>query len=302
MEQIIHELQDMTCLSWAKTRRSSGTARGGRPMRVFAIRDETLSPDVALGYLIYYERAKAFYIELPEDADPWNTPLLLSSFVKRGQYSVSSYWSRLWVQQRIVPPDRQNIGQILKENGLAEYDEFQLLLLTMGRCAQDDCYLEEIDGEQLPDPLPERWKTKVEDVVPLQNARLLVFFRNGEVRIADVRPLAEKDASYRPWLVHEDRFRSVEVQPGGYGVMWSERVTISDRELYEHSEAVPLTLNDFIGFVQNRIVSAGEACQILGCSRQNISDLIKRNKLHPIRRDARYKLFLRNEIIQRKQP
>ena len=37
-------------------------------MRIFAIRDESLSPDTVLGYLIYYERPKAFYIELPENA------------------------------------------------------------------------------------------------------------------------------------------------------------------------------------------------------------------------------------------
>ena len=89
-------------------------------MRIFAIKDDTLSQEIVLGYLIYYENAKAFYIELPDDADPWETPLLLSSFVKRGEHSVSSYWSRLWVQQRIIPRDRQNIGQVLKESGLTE--------------------------------------------------------------------------------------------------------------------------------------------------------------------------------------
>ena len=270
-------------------------------MRIFAIRDESLSPDTVLGYLIYYERPKAFYIELPENADPWDTPLLLSSFVKRGEHSVGSYWSRLWVQQRIVPQDRQNIGQVLKENGISVYDEFQLLMLTMGRCAQDDCYLEEIIADQMPALLTERWKTKLEDVVPMQDARLLLFFRNGEVRIADMNVLAESHTECKPYLSRKERFNAVEVQPDGYGVTWSERAMISDQELYANSERVPLSLDDFIGFVQNRVVSASEACQMLGCSRQNIDDLMKRGKLHPIRRDAKYKLFLRSEVAQRGQ-
>ena len=270
-------------------------------MRIFAIRDESLSPDTTLGYLIYYERPRAFYIELPENADPWETPLLLSSFVKRGEHSVGSYWSRLWVQQRIVPQDRQNIGQVLKENGLSSYDEFQLLMLTMGRCAQDDCYLEEISADQLPALLTERWKTKLEDVVPMQEARLLLFFRNGEVRIADMKVIADNHTECKPYLSRAERFNTVEVQPDGYGVAWSERAVISDRELYANSERVPLSLDDFIGFVQHRVVSASEACQILGCSRQNIDDLMKRGKLHPIRRDAKYKLFLRSEVTQRGQ-
>ena len=270
-------------------------------MRIFAVRDESLLPDTVLGYLIYYERPKAFYIELPENADPWETPLLLSSFVKRGEHSVGSYWSRLWVQQRIVPQDRQNIGQVLKENGISLYDEFQLLMLTMGRCAQDDCYLEEISADQLPALLTERWKTKLEDVVPMQDARLLLFFRNGEVRIADMNALAESHTECKPYLSRKDRFNTVEVQPDGYGVTWSERAMISDQELYANSEPVPLSLDDFIGFVQYRVVNASEACQMLGCSRQNIDDLMKRGKLHPIRRDAKYKLFLRSEVAQRGQ-
>ncbi len=270
-------------------------------MRIFAIRDESIERDVILGYLIYYERPKAFYIELPGDADPWETPLLLSSFVKRGQYSVGSYWSRLWVQQRIVPQDRQNIGQVLKENGLKTYDEFQLLMLAMGRCAQDDCYLEEVSASALPALLSERWETKIEDVVPLQDARLLIFFRNGEVRIADVKAFSAAHPECEPYTALADRFNTVEVQPDGYGVMWNERAMISDRELHEHSAGIPLTLEDFTGFVRHRVVSASEACQLLDCSRQNIDDLMKRDKLHPIRKDAKYKLFLRSEILQRRK-
>ena len=269
-------------------------------MRIFAIRDESHPRDAVLGYLIYYELPKAFYIELPDHADPWETPLLLSSFVKRGQYSVNSYWSRMWVQQRIIPQDRQNIGQILKENGLKEYDEFQLLMLTMGRCAQDDCYLEEITSH-VPPLLSERWKTKIEDVVPLQGFRLMTFFRNGEVRIADAKKFAFDHPECRPYVALENRFNAVEVQPDGYGVMWSEQAMISDHELYAHSERVPLSLEDFIGFVRHRVVSASEACRLLDCSRQNIDDLMKRGKLHPIRTDTKYKLFLRNEILQRRK-
>ena len=95
-------------------------------MRAFAIRDEEEQRIKDLAHLIYYEKDKRFYIEVPDDADVWETPLLLASFVKRGKRTIDSYWSKVWVQQRIVPTDRQNLGQILKANGLEEYDEFQL--------------------------------------------------------------------------------------------------------------------------------------------------------------------------------
>ena len=52
-------------------------------MKIFAIRDESTEEKKTLGYLLYYEYEKRFYIELPDDADPWDTPLILSSFVKK---------------------------------------------------------------------------------------------------------------------------------------------------------------------------------------------------------------------------
>lgn len=113
-------------------------------MKIFAVKDEEDFSRKALAYLLYYERPKQFYIELPDDADPWETPLILSSFAKQGERTINAYWSKLWVQQRIVPMDRQNLGQILKDNGLKEYDEFDLLMLADGRCAQDNYYLEPI--------------------------------------------------------------------------------------------------------------------------------------------------------------
>ena len=269
-------------------------------MRIFAIKDDNMG-DSILGYLIYYKNARAFYIELPGNADPWTTPLLLASFLKRGEHSVSSSWSQLWVEQRIIPPDRQNIGQILKENGLSEYDAFSLLMLNNGRCAQDDYYLKEIPVSQLPQELLSRWKTKVEDAVPLEDARLLIFFRNGKVKIVNAKKLAKTKPACLPYINNEARFKQLEVQPDGYGVRWNEQAVFSHFELYEQGKTLPLSLKDFYSFVQDRIVDTAQACKILNCSRQNIDDLIKRNRLHPIRSDAKHKLFLKNEIVQRKK-
>ena len=268
-------------------------------MRIFAIRDEELSNADVLAYLLYYEQPKAFYIELPDDADPWETPLLLSTFLKRGEYTVNAYWSRMWVQQRIVPSDRQNLGQVLKANGLDEYDEFALLMLADGRCAQDSCYLEEISMDDVPNSLLKRWEKKIEDVIPLADHHLLVFFRDGMVRKCGIDEIAKGNKSFDPILRSDSIFRSVAVQTDGYGVRWSEQAVIDNSVLYGSGIEVPLSMDDLRSFISNRVVNTAEAAEMLGCSRQNIDDLIKRGKLHPVREDARNKLFLKNEIQQR---
>lgn len=268
-------------------------------MRLFAIKDDSLENNKVLGYLIYYENSKSFYIELPDGADRWETPIILSSFAERGIYTIDCNWSKRWIQQRIIPQDRQNIGQILRDNNLKEYDEFALLMLTMGHCEQDDCYLEENSVDPLPDLLIGRWKTKIKDIVPMGMPRLLVFFRNGISKVID---LSEFDnESIVPFLTSQERFNTVEVQPDGYGICWSSSAMLSHKELYSRGVTIPLSLDDLNRYVQYRVVSASEACSILDCSRQNIDDLMHRDKLHPIRTDAKYKLFSKAEVMDRKR-
>lgn len=269
-------------------------------MKIFAVRDEYDDSRKSLAYLIYYEKAKRFYIEIPEEADSWETPLLLESFVKRGERSINAYWSRMWVQQRIVPTDRQNLGQILKENGLESYDEFELLMLGKGRCAQDDYYLEPVTQVDFLREFVQRYQKKVEDVIPLENGQLLIFFQNGEVKKCDMYKLLAHERRFQPVLKNTQLFCSVGMQPGGYGISWGEGLDVADRQLYDSGGSISLKMEDFIRFIFHRVISTSEAAEILECSRQNIDDLVRRGKLHPIKELSQNKLFLKSEIMQRK--
>ena len=268
-------------------------------MKIFAIRDDSDPDRRDLAYLLYYESSKAFYIEITDHMTEWDVPLILSSFVKRGVYTVNAYWSKVWVQQRIVPTDRQNLGQILADNGLEEYDEFQLLMLANGRCAQDDCYLARIDSHTMEYRLKKRFQKKVDDVLPLEDLTALLFFRDGTIRKCDFTDFFQANLSFGPLLTHREAFGSVTVQPGGYGIAWNDCTVISDEMLYTMGTPIPLSLKDFCTFADRNLISSAEAAQILGCTRQNIDDLIRRGKLHPVKNLPKNKLFLRSEIEAR---
>lgn len=268
-------------------------------MKIFAIRDESAQEQTDLAYLLYYKVEKRFYIELPEDADPWETPLLLSSFVKKGERTVDSYWSKIWVQQRIVPADRQNLGQILKENRLKEYDEFDLLMLAMGRCAQDDYYLVPIDENQLPKQIRKRFLKRIEDIVPLEDYSLLVFFRDGSVKKCSLKEYFKEKQAFQVLIRNEGYFFAANLQPGGYGVEWDVNLSVSDSMLYSIGKKVPLSGSDFRNFVVHRVVNVAEAADILGCTRQNIDYLTKTGKLHPIKSSEKNTLYLKSEILKR---
>lgn len=267
-------------------------------MKIFSIRDED-NPQKDLGYLLYYETEKRFYIELPDDADPWETPLLLSSFLKKGQSTVNSYWSKVWVQQRIVPSDRQNLGAILRDNNLKIYDEYDLLMLSMGRCAQDNYYLVPMEQGGLPPEIEKRFEKRIEDIVPLEHFGLLVFFRNGMTRKCDLKEYLEVNKAFRIFRTKPEFFRNVKMQVGGHGIFWDDDRAIPDFELYQMGKVVPLSTSDFTNFVVQRVINTAEAAELLDCSRQNIDDLAKRGKLHPIKTSGKQTLFLKSEVLKR---
>lgn len=268
-------------------------------MKIFAIRNEEDKKKRNLAYLFYYEKDRRFYIELPDDADIWETPLLLSSCLKRGEKTVSAYWSKLWVQQRIIPSDRQNLGSILKDNGLDNYDEFKLLVMTDGRCSQDHYYLTAVAEKNIPDFIIKRNTRKIKDVFPLPKRNLLIFFQDGSGRKCELSHLIGDDRHFVPVLNNDRIFQSVDVETGGYGICWGENLCISKEKLYSAGKKVPFSWEEFQYLASERIMDSAEAAEKLGCSKQNIDDLVRRGKLHPVKEGQKYRLFLKSDISER---
>lgn len=111
-------------------------------MRKYAVKKNNCDKTVAI--LNYEEKRKEFTIDIPENVTEKEAPFMLSLFLKKGIRHVDSQWSMKWVQSRIVPSSRQNIGEILRANGMDSYDEYKLLLKNKGRSCQDEFYIESL--------------------------------------------------------------------------------------------------------------------------------------------------------------
>lgn len=109
-------------------------------MKQYAIKRNNVNKMVAV--LNYDEKEKQYTIDVPEGICEREVPMLLSAFLKKGVRHVDNEWSMKWVQSRIIPSSRQNIGEILRVNGMESYDEHMLLLKNEGRSCQDEFYVE----------------------------------------------------------------------------------------------------------------------------------------------------------------
>ena len=110
-------------------------------MKYFEIRSDLINNNRIYGVIIYDESTDEYIAELPDDLEYNDAPMLLDSVILKGRRTVGPYITGLWIKERVIPSYRQNIGMILKANKMDCYDEFKLLKLSDGRCAQDDFYL-----------------------------------------------------------------------------------------------------------------------------------------------------------------
>lgn len=101
--------------------------------------------DKIMAILNYDETNKTFTIDIPENVTETEAPFMLALFLKKGKRHIDEEWSMRWVRERIVPSSRQNIGEILRVNGMKTYDEHTLLIKNEGRSCQDEFYLTEME-------------------------------------------------------------------------------------------------------------------------------------------------------------
>jgi hypothetical protein len=76
---------------------------------------------------------------------------------------------------------------------------------------------------------------RIASVAPLDGARLRMRFDDGSDVIYDCRPLLSRPA-FAP-LADPTFFRTVTVDPGGYGISWSDEVDLSEYELRTNGTA-----------------------------------------------------------------
>ena len=70
-------------------------------------------------------------------------------------------------------------------------------------------------------------------------------------------------------------------------------------ELYEKGILLPLVKSELECFIKDQIINTKDATEILNCSRQNIDDLVKREKIKPIKEWKNNKIFFKSDLLKR---
>ncbi len=269
--------------------------KGIKYMKIFEILDE--ENERSIGALLYYEKEGTYIVELQDDLDEWTAPLLFTSYVKKNIYTIPREISFLWVKERVIPSGRQNISDILAHHKLKTYDEMKFLEISEGRCSQDSLCIKKI--EKLPEYVVERTKKNITECILSEDNMLLCFFVDDTIKKVDLTQITHIDGVDKV-LGNRSLFQSGKVGTGGYFVTFNDSIDIPAAVLYEAGMYIPLKRKDFIAFVQNNVLDTSDSCNILECSRQNISYMVKQQQLVPIKEEVKGNLYLKGDVLRNK--
>lgn len=265
-------------------------------MQIFSINS---GENIPFAYLFYYDKEQRFFIEILDNSDQWEVTPILSSFVERGQRTINYYWSLRWVQNRIVPTDRQNIGQILIDSKLKSYDECKLLVISKGKCAQDDCYIDKIDKEDLPEEIILRHSKKVKNFIPMSDGSYLVFFCDNITKLCNISELVDPNSKLKLYLnAYPQKISKAKLLTDGFGIYWDDNMQILYDRLYNTGISVPIKYDDIMKFASDQVIGSSEVSKLLNCTRQYVNELTQKGTLVPLKKDSNNTLFYKDDVLR----
>ncbi len=88
---------------------------------------------------------------------------------------------------------------------------------------------------------------KVKNVTALPDFKLSIQFSEGVTKIYNVKDLIEKNTMFHN-LQNEELFYNVEVDVGGYGIVWNDDIDISCDELFENGKTIETPFDGLMAF------------------------------------------------------
>lgn len=74
----------------------------------------------------------------------------------------------------------------------------------------------------------------------------------------------------------------------------------TEEAVHKAGKKIPLTSSELQSIISDHIIDSAQAAEELGCSKQNIDDLVRRGKLTAVKEGQRYRLFMKSDIEQRR--
>ncbi len=236
-------------------------------MKIYEIRNK----DTIYGYLFSDDNYEEYYIDLVDGLDSY--PVFFDLFIKKRKTTINSYWSKKWVMERVIPYERQNINDILKESKIKYYNELLLFVKCGGKSSMDDNYLKEINDKDI---AKERNDRVIKDFIRISNNKLIVFFKNETVVLDYLEPINE--IPFLSKLSNE--------------IIFNSKYRFDYEMIKKNGKRIDFRYEDLVNYINENIYSAKEVEDELGISKQSVYNLRSNESVIKLNNN----MFLKNNI------
>lgn len=238
-------------------------------MRIFSIRNRIS----IYGYLFVNDKYDDCYMELNEGIEDY--PIFFQSFIDKKKYTINSYWTYKWINERIVPYERRNINDILKDNNIPYYNEVLLLISSKGHSSMDDNYIEEVKIQDLDDRVKKRMEYHIIDFIYEKN-QLIVFLKNNITYL--IENINEEEVPFLSIFGNE--------------IVYNSKVKYDYLYIKDNGKKFSLNYNSLINYINTNVLASKDIINELGFSRQYLNTLKKNNKIIVLDND----LYIKNNV------
>ncbi len=112
---------------------------------------------------------------------------------------------------------------------------------------------------------------RIRNVAATENFVLIVQFSEGVTKRYDLSPLFEKIPVFKALRQSTELYYSVEVDTGGYGIIWNDDLDLSCDELWDNGEVIETEFDGMMSF--------GEAAFIWGLNESTLRKAVAYGKL-----------------------
>ena len=153
--------------------------------------------------------------------------------------------------------------------------------------------------DTLPSFVVERQKKNLVDCCMCDHYVVLCFFADHVVKKLALEQL--KDVSGIDKVMQNQLlFESGMVGTGGYCLTFNDSIDIPAKFLYDVRNEMPIESKDFEIYVQKNIWDTTQVCDALSCTRQNLSYMLRKESLSPLKTDVKGNLYMKSDVLKNK--
>lgn len=112
---------------------------------------------------------------------------------------------------------------------------------------------------------------KIKNISALPDFKLSAQFSEGVTKIYDMKPLFERFPAFRQLKDYPEEYRTVQVDVGGYGIIWGDELDLSCDELWKHGVTVETPFDG--------LLALSDATELWGLNESTLRKAIAYGKL-----------------------